>query len=57
MKNLVIETSYETIKKALFDWGLCDNDEKESFPDYIYGVIEVTDALLEKIDKVKASEE
>lgn len=53
MKNLVIKTSYETIKKALFDWGLCDDDEKEGFSDYVYGIVEVTDTLLEKLDNEK----
>lgn len=55
MKNLVIKTAYTTIKTALLVWAL-DNDKDSNFSNYVYGVTEVTDALLEELDKVKVNE-
>ena len=56
MKNLVIKTAYTTIKTALLDWAL-DNHEESDFSNYVYGVTELTDALLGELDKVKENEE
>lgn len=50
MKNLVIKTAYETIKEALLNWGLDNDDKGNDFSNYVYGITEVTDALIVKLD-------
>lgn len=55
MRNLVIKTAYKTIKTALLDWAL-DNHEESDFSNYVYGVTELTDALLEELNKMKSEE-